>query len=141
MTDKQIIIDGVDISKCEFYNKADNEGLKKTIMYKCPQCGEEYLSPISASLYKDNIKLKQTLTEIKDIVEPYGMTINKICGNCKKYDSCHACCYKDINHYKYTSSKTNACEEFTYLDKLIPNILAKQILQKISECEVENEKV
>ena len=80
-------------------------------------------------------QLKQTLAEIKEIAEPYKMTIKKICGNCKKYDDCHACCYKDINCYKYTSSKTNACEEFTYLDEFVPNILANNILQKISEVE------
>ena len=84
-------------------------------------------------------QLKKTLAEIKEIAETYKMTIKKICGNCKKYDDCHACCYKDINCYKYTSSKTNACEEFTYLDELIPNILANNILQKISDCEVKNE--
>ena len=78
-------------------------------------------------------KLKQTLAEIKEITEPYKMTIKKICGNCKKYDDCHACCYKDINCYKYTSSETSACEEFTYLDEFIPNLLANNILQKISE--------
>lgn len=82
---------------------------------------------------------KQTLTEIKEITEPYQMTIKKICGNCKKYDDCHACCYKDINCYKYTSSKTDACKEFTYLDEFIPNLLANNILQKINECETENE--
>ena len=105
MTDKQIIIDGVDISKCKHYDEVFNycdqsylgeggllkntknpkrcecspncyykqlkrkeqecEELKKNIMYKCPQCGEEYLSPIGASLYEENNKLKQTLTEIK----------------------------------------------------------------------------
>ena len=92
------------------------------------------------SVVDENKKLKQTLTEIKKIVEPYKMTIKKICGNCKKYDDCHACCYKDINCYKYTSSKTNACEEFTYLDKFVPNILANNILQKISEVENDNVK-
>lgn len=45
------------------------EELKKTIMYKCPQCGEEYLNPIGASLYEENNKLKQTLTDIKKIAE------------------------------------------------------------------------
>ena len=78
---------------------------------------------------------KQSLDEIKEIAEPYKMIIKKICGNCKKYDDCHACCYKDINCYKYTSPKTNACEEFTYLDKFVPNILSNSILQKISEAE------
>lgn len=83
-------------------------------------------------------KFLKTLAEIKKVTEPYKMTIKKICGNCKKYDDCHACCYKDINCYKYTSADTNACEEFTYLDEFVPNILANNILQKISECEVEN---
>ena len=45
------------------------EELKKTIMYKCPQCGEKYLSPIGASLYEENNKLKQTLAEIKEIAQ------------------------------------------------------------------------
>ena len=78
-------------------------------------------------------KFLQTFADIKKVTEPYKMTIKKICGNCKKYDDCHACCYKDINCYKYTSSKTNACEEFTYSDEFVPNILANNILQKISE--------
>ena len=78
-------------------------------------------------------KFLKTFAEIKKVTEPYKMTIKRICGNCKKYDDCHACCYKDINCYKYTSSKTNACEEFTYLDEFVPNILANNILQKISK--------
>ena len=119
MKNKQIIVDNVNVSECEFcdwkgsnipqcrlrlasfettckcYNcyykqlkhkEQECEELKKTIMYKCPQCGEVYLSPIGASLYEENNKLKQTLTEIKEIAEPYKMTIKKICGNCKKYD-------------------------------------------------------
>ena len=107
MTDKPIIIDGVDVSKCGHYhygkceidydewnneiihyNECQNnpncyfkqlkskeqecEELKKTIMYKCPQCGEEYLSPIGASLYEENNKLGQTLAEIKPILEFYA---------------------------------------------------------------------
>ena len=103
----------------------------------CPTCNEALYN---ANLYaKECRELKQTLAEIKEITEPYKMTIKKICGNCKKYDDCHACCYKDINCYKYTSSKTDACEEFTYLDEFIPNLLANNILQKIRECETENE--
>ena len=110
MTDKQIIIDGVNVSGCEYlytdnrYNdkccsasisgdslckpsemicvkyveylkeqlkhkEQECEELKKTIMYKCPQCGEVYLSPIGASLYEENKKLKQTLAEIKEITK------------------------------------------------------------------------
>lgn len=97
----------------------------------CPTCNEALYN---ANLYvKECRELNQTLAEIKEITEPYKMTIKKICGNCKKYDDCHACCYKDINCYKYTSSETSACEEFTYLDEFIPNLLANNILQKINE--------
>ena len=102
MIDKQIIIDGVDVSGCCQYmprymedydidtldycryhfkpckdvdvkycyykqlkrKEQECEELKKTIMYKCPQCGDEYLSPIGAGLYEENNKLKQTIAEI-----------------------------------------------------------------------------
>lgn len=96
MTDKQIIInkmdkpkrycEGIDCAWCDekepciykitneleeklLRKEQECEELKKTIMYKCPQCGEEYLSPIGASLYEENNKLKQTLTEIKEIAK------------------------------------------------------------------------
>lgn len=131
--------------------KKENEELKKQVCCLRPElkfmidktCSKYN---IEAKYYHEKIveiinnldKLSKTLVEIKEIAEPYKMTIKKICGNCKKYDDCHACCYKDINCYKYTSSKTNACEEFTYLDELIPNILANNILQKISEVENAN---
>ena len=115
----------------------ENEELKKELeaIYDdckgCPTCNEALYN---ANLYaKECRELKQTLAEIKEIAEPYQMTIKKICGNCKKYDDCHACCYKDINCYKYTRAETNACEEFVYLDEFVPNILANNILQKISE--------
>lgn len=114
MTDKQIIIDGINVRECAciiedyYYQQANNlangykhiknvcelgetgseyyrlfckdnpncyykqlkqkerecEELRKTVMYKCPQCSEEYLSPIGASLYEENKKYKQALNEI-----------------------------------------------------------------------------
>ena len=178
MTDKQIMIDGVDVSGCECYNpnikmncilhplqsdacKNNPNCCYKQLARKEQECKE--LKEINSTLleyhrhavtcqecYEDGLedgktsnkelrKLKQTLTDIKEIAEPYKMPIKKICGNCKKYDDCHACCYKDINCYKYTSADTNACEEFTYSDEFVPNILANNILQKISECEMNNE--
>ena len=78
------------------HKEQECEELKKTIMYKCPQCGEKYLSPIGASLYEENKKLEQTLIEIKEIIKQ-GVKIH---------------------------------------DDIIVN---KQILQKISECKVEND--
>ena len=82
-------------------------------------------------LKAENEILKKKLEQIRDIAEPYKMTIKKICKNCEKYDSCHACCYKDISCYKYTSPNAKSCDEFTYLDKLIPNIISNHILQII----------
>ena len=125
--------------ECENLKKQFNDLLNKPeiqdkILWKIDN--EALLGSKDAWIYK----LEQTLINIKEIAEPYKMTVKKICGNCKKYDDCHACCYKDINCYKYTSSKTNACEEFTYLDEFVPNILENNILQKISECEVKNDR-
>lgn len=88
--------------------KVENEALKKTIMYKCPQCGEEYLSPIGASLYEENNKLKQILTEIKEIAK-----------HCIKQDICTTCDYSDKCHIE---------------DEEIPTYdVCKLILQKIRE--------
>lgn len=42
--------------------KAENDELRKTVMQKCPQCGEIYLNPIGAKLY-------EALTEIKEIAQ------------------------------------------------------------------------
>ena len=88
--------------------KAENEELKKTIMYKCPQCGDEYLSPIGASLYEENNNLKQILTGIKELAKNMNEECfydNFDCMNCDMQNGC------------------------TYINK-------KLILQKISECEV-----
>ena len=149
MTDKQIIIDGVDISKCKHYDEVFNycdqsylgEGglLKNTKNPKRCECSpncyykqlkrkeqecellkedERYLLNVIDHLQKqkneweekyndlgqdfdqlkaENEKLKQTLTEIKEIVKPYQRNIDKTCGHCRRYDTCHACCIDDIN--------------------------------------------
>ena len=147
MTNEQIIINDIDVSKCEYYDKnkplltcvceeypcsecpncyykqlkrseAQCEGmfvshtdlekkykakeqeceeLKNAVMQECPQCGEIYLNPVGCELYeenqqlkaknkiqketidgfltvlsilgKNNIKLRETLAEIKEIIE------------------------------------------------------------------------
>lgn len=155
MIDKQIIIDGIDVSECKFFRngicaspinpkcKLCVEISEKMCYYKQLLRKEQEFETLASQLdfevqkkeclEQECEELKQTLIEIKEIAEPYKITIKKICVNCKKYDSCLACCCKDIKCSKYTTPKTKACEEFTYLDELIPNILANNILQKISE--------
>lgn len=89
-------------------------------------------------IFKDNIKLKQTLTEIKGIVKPHQRNIDKICGHCRRYDTCHACCIDDINCYQYKKPTTPACDKYCELKEFEINNMANQVLQKISECEVED---
>lgn len=61
MTDKQIIIDGVDVSGCDYYDK--NKPLLTCVCeeYPCSECHNCY--------YKQKEKYKNALKEIKGIVE------------------------------------------------------------------------
>lgn len=186
MTDKQIIIDGVDVSGCKHYKnrtciadycltdmpfgEAKCE-LNPNCHYKqlkrkeqeCERLKNErtvdlvkqldQLKAENAELKVQNIKYmngnisyqlknslyKQTLTEIKEIAEPYQKDIDKICGNCRRYDGCHACCMDTLNNYEYRTGTTKACDKFIELKDFDINKLANQILQKISECEGNNE--
>lgn len=73
--------------KCK---KRECDELKKTVMYKCPHCGNEYLSPIGASLYEKNKEYSQTLIDIKEYFikecetckEQYAIT-NENCADCQ----------------------------------------------------------
>ena len=150
MGNKEIIIDGVDVSGCEYYNKYDKTCREvngnydtdicefdkcensncyyKQLKRKEQEC-EELKEELQAQraftrheqkliycvaydetcktgndckqekcIFKDNIKLKQTLTEIKEIAEKHKVTAH--------------------------------CDYLTDMDNII---------QKISECEVEND--
>ena len=46
--------------------KEDNEELRKNILLKCPNCGEEYLSPEGAALYEENTNLKKRLRDVEN---------------------------------------------------------------------------
>ena len=129
MTDKQIIIDGVDVSGCPYY--IDSEGSCSSQDCECIKCihnvcfykdykakeqeceklkeAIDSLLKIQYQLADSCTKYKQTLTEIKEIAE--GMN--------------NECFYSDFD-CKYCDMK-NGC---TYFNK-------KQTLQKISECDVE----
>ena len=115
MTDKQIIIDGVDVSGCSYYadGKCTNSQIiqsncknvvvcyHKEYKRKKQECEEfketfDGLLKVQYKLAHNNKKLRQCLTEIKEIAEPY----------------------------------------YTLGSKDSPVV---QILQKINECEGENE--
>ena len=80
-------------------------------------------------------KYIKTLAEIKEIVKPYQKNIDKICGHCRRYDGCHACCIDDINYYRYKKPTTPACDKYCELKEFEINNITNQILQKISEVE------
>ena len=93
----------------------------------------EFVRTLNTVKEAETIKLHKTLTEIKEIAKPYQRDIDKICGYCRKYDSCHACCIDDLKFYEYRTSTTKACERFVELERFNINIVANKILQKISE--------
>ena len=127
--------------------KAENEKyalfIEKLCDYAGLECDNEEqamrtLSDLASQMNKARWiidKLKQTLVETKEIAEPYQKDIDKICGNCRRYDVCHACCMDDINCYQYKKGTTPACDKFMELKDFDINKLANQILQKISEVE------
>lgn len=127
MTNKQIIIDGVDVSGCSYYQhnmctatKDDygdcsiccqdydmNDCYYKQLKRKEQECNKFYIQlkadeeyheeeknilrkiiknkeERNIALYKENNKLKQTLTEIKKIIE-FGFRPYKVCG---KHNNC-----------------------------------------------------
>ncbi len=76
MTDKQIIIDGVDVGGCPYY--IDSKGDCSSHDCECIKCIH------NECFYKDYKRkeqeceeLKKTLTEIKEIVEPYYIVCSK----------------------------------------------------------------
>ena len=161
MTDKQIIIDGIDVSGCIYYQynmctatKDDygdcslccqdydmNDCYYKQLKRKEQECEE--LKKIINEAKNSNLdlksflvgeavgneyeqqldQLKQTFAEIKDIVERDKL----VCESCsERYtDGCTG--YKDFEN----EGDCTHCGNGARAD------LAKQILQKISECEVE----
>ena len=110
MTDKQIIIDYENL--CENYSK--EVGCYNTFDGNCikEQCFTYRLLQLLKAKEQECNKYKQTLSEIKEIAK------NSCClqptSTCEEYKNCNEC------------SRTS------------DDVTVKQILQKISECEVEN---
>ena len=96
MTDKEIIIDGVDVSKCGHINTCDNKIncviLQDDVCETNPYCeGYNCYYKQLKRKEKECEKYKQTLTEIKDY--------------CNKYPQ------NSIGFKKYILQKISECEE------------------------------
>ena len=155
MTDKQIIIKRIrDCNNCKFRpeiskvcsdygncymvseyivnlreqlkaKEQECDELKKTVMYKCPQCGEEYLSPIGASLYEENNNLKEEKAKYYQQTLDVEIQINEL--------------LQTLAEIKEIAEENIRIADLEGLNGVYRRGLAKQILQKISECEAENE--
>lgn len=116
MTDKEMIINGVDVSECEYHFKQfDNWIGKDVVMCDCTlgcRCEpkENHCKFYMYYLEQQLDQLKQTLIEIKEICK------TNVCKHC------HSKLKVDDNYCKNTRN----CDCYN-------------ILQKISECEVKNE--
>lgn len=109
MIDKQIIVDGVDVSKCNYFSFTDE-------LY-CDECSSEFgcasCDERPNCCYKQLKRKEQTLNKIKDIAE-----------HCTKQDICTTCNYSEKCHIE---------------DEEIPTYdVCKLILQKISEVKNES---
>lgn len=132
MTDKQIIIDGVDVSGCEHYEDLNCFAYRDS-------CGYPLDCKDNPNCYYKQLKRKeQECEELKKIIQRHDNDNNallkevedKLCEYYRRYRECltdiKEIAEKDFNH---------TCWE-TYARQL------KQILQKISECKGEyNEKI
>ena len=65
--------------------KEDNEELRKNILLKCPNCGEEYLSPEGAALYEENTNLKERIKGEIHLVNNYKEDFAKQFKQAEKY--------------------------------------------------------
>ena len=120
--------------------QAENEKIKTALKFRDSNIDAKNKEIIrkcknNRELIDKNWKLIKTLTEIKEIVKPHQRNIDKICGHCRRYDGCHACCIDDINCYQYKKPTTPACDKYCELKEFEINKIANQILQKISEVE------
>ena len=164
MTDKQIIIDGVDVSGCAHYDKnADKEAL---FLYDCKREHAPYWSCTSMPncLYKKYKRKEQECEELKSdnlqevgqlkfaigtltaenlhLKELLDMRIEALCDSCKAGSMLPIKCRiyeKTLTEIKEIAENviknvSDRCIETTPMYGV-----HKQILQKISECEVEDE--
>lgn len=141
MADKQIIIDGVDVSECEYYNKDDKtcrevNGNYDTDICEFDKCENSncYYKQLQREKQKNNrldkrltsfmngdgCSLKQQLDQLKAEKEEFKQTLIEI--------------QQDLEFATYCESQECGCDD--------PNecleCTKKQIIQKISEMEDKN---
>ena len=134
MTDKQIIIDGVDVSDCPYYMNKD--GSCSSHDCECVKCVH------NVCFYKDYKAKEQECEELKkelmkkDEVNTFFNTPIEGWSN----DPCGICKLKQIlAKIKEIAEENIRIADLEGLNGVYRRGLAKQILQKISECEGNDE--
>ena len=166
MTDKQIIIDGVDVSGCEFYLPhsekcgciVDDNGNNNLLCREYRDCYYKRMSHTGQEkdIYKnenkelynqldqlkaENEELKKKLMQKSEVDMFFNTPIEGWSS-----DPCGVCKYKNcLTEIKEIAESEIDSKEFMAIQCMLngsvdnKNKVLKQILQKISECEVEDE--
>lgn len=145
MTDKELIIDGVDVSGCEFYNKDDKTCREVNGKYDTDICDFDKCKN-SDCYYKQLARKEQECEELKKWKENVINLFNKTCrckylneenAHCSFYNkeciAINQCLYK--NQQTLAKIKEIAEKEVKYAPdgETFARPEIKQILQKISE--------
>lgn len=118
--EKNLVVQAMELNERYDQLKVENGGLKNAVMLKCPQCGEVYLNPMGCELYEENEELKEQFK----LAEPLY----------------RACNIKDAKINKLKQILAEIKEIVEQGVKIHDDIIvSKQILQKISECEGNDE--
>ena len=138
MTDKQIIINGVDVSGCKKYEH-EIVRCNATLKNMC-FCGGRCTDKKNADCYFKQLKRKeQECEELKKNVEHWKMEYKEAKAKGEwTYDLVKKRLCEQLDQLKQTLTEIEEIAEDFYLDgeHVKDKYLAQEILQKISECEV-----
>lgn len=139
MTDKQIIIDDVDVSGCLFYQVNFEEDYDVEIKHYCSNWHNSCESNNNTNCYYKQLKRKeQECEKLKEAIDGLLKIQYQLADSCTKYEQTLAeikemlkeICMEECSFdWNKTSKKHCGDCDCRY----------GQILQKISECEVKNE--
>ena len=133
MTDKQIIIDGVDVSGCSYYQHNMCTATKDDYG-DCSLCCQDY--DMNDCYYKQLKRKEQECEKLKEAIDGLLKMQYQLADSCTKYEQTLA----EIKEIAETATKcfyATKSDDYTDGYRWLGNI----ILQKISECEVKNENI
>lgn len=183
MTDKQIIIDGVDVSVCEFLTKTGHCKAQMSIMgidtnkCKCfPNCyykqlkrkeqeceglkkecetwknqvlildGEDITVQITQQQFEDYNQLKKENDTLRQFLSKEPLALQALQSGYASYKKSSDVFYEMVKQYKQTIAEIKEIVGIGLVDGLqseeysgFLKILQAQVLQKISECEVNDD--